>query len=141
MMKKVLILVVVLALLLMPVVSLSCAGNIKAAPGEEFILPIGETVEITGEDLSIQFLKVDDDSRCPSGVECVVIGVARCRILIKEGESSKEIVITQPGGYDSIADYSVYKFSFKLLPYPEGAKKIAPADYKLIMTVTKKYSD
>jgi hypothetical protein len=137
-MKRIFIIAGLLIILLLPAASLSCGGsNIKAGLGEEFTLPVGKTADIAGEDLSIQFVEVYQDSRCPIGVECVWIGVARCRMLMKQGESSKEITLIQPGGTDATEDYSKYKISFKLEPYPEGAKIIAPLDYKLVLTITK----
>ncbi|MGD0779524.1 MAG: hypothetical protein ABR954_01900 [Dehalococcoidales bacterium] len=138
-MKRIFIIAGLLIILLLPVASLSCGeGNIKAALGEEFTLPVGKTADIAGEDLSIQFVEVTEDSRCPTGVECVWMGVARCRMLMKQAETSKEITLAQAGGTDAYEDYSKYKISFKLEPYPEGAKIKAQSDYKLVMTVTKK---
>ena len=47
-----------------------CNGTptgIEAALGEEFSLPIGQEVRITGENLRVKFVDVIDDSRCPEG--------------------------------------------------------------------------
>lgn len=138
-MQKAFIFLIVIALLLLPAVSLSCAGNIKAVLGETFTLPIGQTVDIAGEDLSIQFLKVIEDNRCPTGMQCISMGQANCRMLMIYPDTSHEILLIQPGGNAASYDYFKYMIYFKLEPYPEGGKKIAPSDYKLIMTITRKY--
>jgi hypothetical protein len=138
-MRQIFIIIGLLIVLLLPSVSLSCAAgsNIKAVLGEEFTLPAGKTANIDSEGLSLNFVEVISDSRCAKGVECVWAGEAKCRMLIKIMGSPAEIIITQAGG-DTAADYFVqYKINFKLEPYPEAGKTIAPSDYKLIMTVTK----
>ena len=49
----------------------SCVGGANARLGEEFILPVGQSVVITGEDIGIKFIEVSEDSRCAKGVTCV----------------------------------------------------------------------
>jgi hypothetical protein len=137
-MKRLFIIVGLLAVLLLPLASLSCSdGNVTATLGKEFTLPVGKTVNIESENLVILFDKVLTDSRCPAGQECLWIGEARCQLLITyEGASTKKI-ITQPGSYNGSDSFLQYNLSFKLEPYPEINKKITPADYKLVMTITK----
>ena len=119
--------------------SLSCAAQrIIASLGQEFTLPIGETAEIDSESLSIKFVEVIGDSRCPAGVECVWAGEAQCRLRFTYAGSLAEMVIVQPGGGASAKDYFIqYKIVFKLEPYPQKGQQIAASDYKLLMTVTK----
>ena len=71
-MKKTLALVgFIVVTLLLAAVSFSCTSevNVKASLGEEFTLPVGKTADIDSEDLSIQFIKVTADSRCPNVCE------------------------------------------------------------------------
>lgn len=44
------------------------AGQIKANLGDEVQLRPGQQVTVSGENLSIEFVKVKEDSRCPTGV-------------------------------------------------------------------------
>ncbi len=138
MMQKLLIFIVVFALLLIPAMSLSCSGNVKAALGEEFTLPISKTIDIAGEDLSIEFVKVIEDSRCPTGTECIWVGQANCQMLMIYPDTSLELILVQTGGNAATYDYFSYLINFRLEPYPEAKKTITPSEYKLIMTVTKK---
>ena len=62
------------ALIAMPVLlSASCGGDSDnrrpAEPGEEFVLPYGETIDV-GE-LTLKFVAVTEESRCPINSICV----------------------------------------------------------------------
>ncbi len=129
-----------LILLILILVALSCAGADVTSPlGQEFTLPIGKTAAIEGEQLSIKFVEVISDSRCPAGVKCVWAGEAQCRLRFTYVGSPAEMVIVQPGGSDNARDYFIqYIIDFKLEPYPQEGQQIAASDYKLVMTVTKR---
>ncbi len=117
----------------------SCTINkIKASLGQEFILPVGQTAVINGENLTIKFNGVKGDSRCPKGVECIWAGEAKCQMQITYSGSTSEVIYTQPGG-DVLAQdfFNQYKVNFQLEPYPEFGKQLVSTDYKLIMTITK----
>jgi len=67
-MKKICLAILValaLAVLLVP----ACKpGKLAVGLGQEFQLSPGQQASITGEDLSIEFVRVTEDSRCPTGV-------------------------------------------------------------------------
>lgn len=140
-MEKTLILIcLVVVTLLLAAVPFSCAssGTITASIGEKITLPVGQTVEITGEGLKIEFVEVLSDSRCPQYAKCIVAGEAKCLMLIHYGQSLSSIEFTKQGG--SVEDKEVfnkYLITFTLEPLREVGKDVAPSDYKLIMTVTK----
>ena len=140
-MKKILTVIAFLVIFLISsLTSWSCAAErITASLGQEFTLPVGETADIEGESLSIKFVEVISDSRCPAGVQCVWAGEAQCRLRFTYAGSLAEMVIVQPGGDVVSTDYFImYKVAFKLEPYPQGGQQIAASEYKLLMTVTKK---
>ncbi|MBN1161444.1 MAG: hypothetical protein JXA17_05820 [Dehalococcoidales bacterium] len=141
-MKKLLLIISLVSIfLLFSLASWSCgsAGSISASLGQEFTLPVGKTATIESESLSIQFVGVISDSRCPEGVECIWAGEANCRLHFTIAGSPAEMVVAQPGGGDVAArDYFIqYKIDFRLEPYPQEGQTIAPSDYRLIMRVTK----
>lgn len=49
----------------------SCIGATDPPVGEEFSLAVGEIVSVEGAMLSVEFVEVIEDSRCPTGVQCV----------------------------------------------------------------------
>jgi hypothetical protein len=124
--------------LLLLVASLACsADKITASLGQEFTLPVGQTAIISGESLSIKFVEVTGDSRCPTGVQCIQAGDVKCLMLIKYMQSTSSLVYTQSGGNDNSPEvFNKYIISFRVEPYPESGKQIAGSDYKLVMTVT-----
>ena len=69
------------------------ARQADAAPAEyrlneAFALGGGQQASITGEDLSLRFTDVLEDSRCPTRVDCVwLTGQARIAVLV-QGENS-----------------------------------------------------
>ncbi len=135
-MKRILIIVGLISILLLPLILFACASNAQASLGQEFTLPVGKTTEIIDESLSIKFIEVTADSRCPTGVQCFWAGEAKCmmEITLNGAVSEKTFTISAnntPGTFDQ------YSFALKLEPYPEAGKDIAPWDYRLIMTVTK----
>jgi hypothetical protein len=139
-MKRILVIIGLVVVLVLPSVFLSCGGGggtIKAAMWQEFTLPVGQTVEIDSEGLTIKFVEVISDSRCAIGVECPWAGEAKCNIHITIAGSAADMVLTQLGGSVTTDYFINYKITFKLEPYPEMGKDIAPADYKLVMTVIK----
>jgi len=42
--------------------------KVVASLGQEFQLGSGQQASITGQDISIEFVRVTEDSRCPTGV-------------------------------------------------------------------------
>jgi hypothetical protein len=140
MMKKIFIPVFLsLIILLVPLVISACdSDTIKASLGTEFTLPAGKTAAISGESLSIKFDKVTGDSRCPSDVVCIWAGEAKCETVFKYNGSDYPVTLTTGGNNPDSYAFENYKVYFNLQPYPVSTQQIAPGDYRLIMTVTKK---
>jgi hypothetical protein len=137
--KKIFPVYLLLVILLVPLLVSACGSDTITAPlGQEFTLPAGKTATISGESLSIKFVEVTGDSRCPTGVQCIVAGDAKCLMLINYSNSQSSLTFTQQGGNDTnTVDFNVFKITFQLQPYPVYGEEIKAADYKLIMMVTK----
>jgi hypothetical protein len=118
-----------------------CAGSesIKAERGKEFTMAIGQTASIKGEDLSITFLDVTGDSRCPKNVECPRAGDVSCRLEITYKGVTDNVTLIELGltGQNSQKGYKDYYIEFHVTPYPEAGKPIEKSDYRLLMTVNK----
>ncbi|MFD2563800.1 hypothetical protein [Aquimarina rubra] len=101
----------------------------------------GKTINF--KDSSVKFLKVLEDSRCPTDVNCVWAGQAKVLIGIYENNTlleEKEIIIgakgirpTSPKEILKSGDKFVY--GYNLSPYPSGSKKTDPTDYYLELLV------
>jgi hypothetical protein len=108
-----------------------------ANPGEEFILRIGQSVSIKGEDLDITFAGVSGDSRCPNGAVCVWAGEVTCNVEIEQDETTSFLDLVYPGSTDDYSEltYEDHMYTFKVQPYPEIDETIADSEYRLLLTV------
>ena len=115
----------------------SSDGAIKASLNREFSLAIGQTAEIQGEQLSIKFVEIQEDSRCPRGAMCIWQGRVSSVLQVSDGSDSVKIVLTEPGLSDQYGrgTYKKYEFTSHVQPYPEMSKKIAGGDYRVLLTV------
>ncbi len=136
---------VALVLVLLLVSSLSACSSgvttptLTAALGQQFTLPVGQTAEIKGENLSVHFVKVSADSRCPTGVQCIRAGDATCAVQFTLSGATTDVNLVDIGGTGGFTQskFSVYTLNFRVDPYPASGKTIAAADYRLVMTISK----
>lgn|GEM_PF-447493 len=136
---KILIAIVSSALLLSTLIA-GCSttphSDIKAEPGQEVSLKVGQSVLIERINLHIAFTGVEEDSRCPRNVTCVWQGQAASSLVITESDGSvADLKLIEPGlqeGYSEMIfnDYIIY---FHLTPYPEAPGEIARDDYRLLL--------
>ena len=116
----------------------SLSGSSSTAnPGEEFILRIGQSVVIKGEDLKITFSEVSGDNRCPADAICIQAGEVTCRMEIGEDGQKNSTEFSYPGLTDSYSQltYQGHTYNFKVQPYPYSDKPIAGSEYRLFLIV------
>src|SRR3990172_7242441 len=91
-------------LLLVPFLLVGCTGNdlnTSSSLGIEFSLRPGQQTSISGEDLTIEFKSVSNDSRCPTDAQCIWVGNAEVNVeLIKTGNSPSTIQLNTAGTAD-----------------------------------------
>jgi len=119
----------------------SCSESeyVEADLNEEFSLSIGQHASILGEDLTVTFEEVAEDSRCPSNVTCVWAGRVSCIVTVVHEGSSYRMTLTQPGLTSEYAldVYEEYELAFHVTPYPEAGKTIANDAYRLHLIISK----
>jgi hypothetical protein len=130
--------VVIIAILL---TAFGCGNShkIQAGLNSEFVLSIGQSASITGEDLEITFKDVTGDSRCPSNVTCIWAGEVTCIIELKQAGSSSRMALNDSGlttEYSKEA-YKGYQLAFKVTPYPVAGTEILLDAYRLHLIVSK----
>ncbi len=106
---------------------------------EEFILHIGESAAIAGEDLEIEFMEISEDSRCARDVTCIWEGRVTAIVEISMEGSSQQVTLTEPGLTDAPAReiYGEYEFIYKVEPYPEKAAiEIMADEYRLLLIIS-----
>jgi hypothetical protein len=102
----------------------------------EFTLPPGEGRRIEGESVSVTFVGVSGDSRCPADAICVLGGSATVKITVASGFSSQGYDLLtgdmRPVVHDGLTIALV-----QLSPYPFSARTIAPDEYRATLKVTR----
>jgi hypothetical protein len=134
-----------LLILVIPLILLAgCSSGASEANGsqqplnQEFTLQIGQSVAITGEDLSIKFDAITEDSRCPSGVVCVWAGRVTIQLIVTTEATPRVLLVSETGstGDYTRIKYDQYQFDFRIEPYPEAGQSIDPSDYRLFFKVS-----
>jgi hypothetical protein len=100
----------------------------------EFVLAPGESSLV--EDVSIRFVRVATDSRCPADVVCVWAGDAQVQIVVTSRRSTKEYDLHTSDMKPVVhEDYTIHLV--KVEPYPFTSRTIAPEEYRVTLKVTK----
>ncbi len=115
-----------------------------ARSGEAFSLALGDEIPLEGSDLRIRFVLVLEDSRCPTGVECVTPGEASVVLRISDGQGQlSQLALSIPGLVPTPFDDNAFIFHrgyrFKLIqldPYPTFGASIDTNDYRVRLIVT-----
>ena len=102
---------------------------------EEFVLGLGETADVVGEEMLVTFANVVSDNRCPEGAQCIEAGEIVCLLEIHRGGTIDSLSVTERGLFpDQSIEYLDYVIVFHVTPYPEMGKEILPGDYRLRLT-------
>ena len=142
MFKKLVLWFTVFGILLLTLVwSAGCGINAQALTvktGETFTIGVGQTAQVSGEDMTVTFNEVVSDSRAPSNVQAIWAGQADSRVTITYKGSTSTVVLRQSGAAEQGQDtFAGFTLTYSLSPYPVAEKEIPQKDYRLTVTVTK----
>ena len=102
----------------------------------EFTLAPREARRIDGEVVTVRFVGVSGDSRCPADAICVLGGSATVAIAVASGLSNQSYELRtgdmQPVVHDGLTIALV-----QLMPYPFSTRTIAPDEYRATLKVTR----
>lgn len=111
--------------------------DLTADFGQEIILTPGQKVSLDDDVLAMRFVEVVNDSRCPTGVQCVWAGEVSVKVEIEYQGQTKNMVLTQSGSSESQTQLLDFKIVFGVQPYPEAEKQLKSDDYRLRLIVTR----
>jgi hypothetical protein len=123
-----------LALCLLPVAA--CLGKSPAAPApvnREVVLAPGQSVDVAAG-LSVRFVSVIGDSRCPGDAICIQGGDAIVRIEIESGDERGHRDL-HTGTLAPVAFDDVQVGLVELQPYPFSSLPFDPRDYRATLRV------
>lgn len=102
--------------------------------GENIDLKLGEPVKLKGKNITIEFIDIPEDSRCPLYVDCVWAGQVVVSAVIEADGKREERQFTKKGKEAKPATASVGNYTIHLLevnPYPESEEKIEKKNYRI----------
>lgn len=113
--------------------------DISAELDEQVELRPGQVVTIDGDDITLKFIEVSGDSRCPNGATCVWEGEVTFILEITYQDELFTRTLKQPGLTSLMSSdiFREYSIDFSVIPYPELDEKIEPEDYRLQLIVKK----
>ena len=134
---KRLILVGVLLLLTL----VSCKNELTTTPlvlDKSIVLKYGELIKNTDYQISIVLDSVINDSRCPTGAECIWAGNAAVRFVYSSANSKVSFVLNTLPSYRTDSLINGYRIRMtKLSPYPVLGVEIKQSDYKAEIEIKK----
>jgi len=112
--------------------------SITASLGEAFDIKVGQKASIFSQQLTLKFLSVSEDSRCPQGTICMWEGNGKVNIeLTLTGQTLYVAELNTAMSLKSEATYRSYKISLlDLQPYPSEGSTIQQTDYIATIRVT-----
>ncbi len=107
----------------------------SVALGRSFELRVGELTAVDQELLTVGFVGVANDSRCPIDVVCIVAGDATLRLRVRRLPHAEEVVElkTPESPRGRVDDYEIEVL--RLLPAPRAAAPTDPGSYVATLIV------
>ena len=130
------------------IIVFSCNNGTQTEPTERskektnsqnVIVKYAHETAITGEDMSVKFEAILEDSRCPEGVQCVWAGNARIELAVtKAGEDTASLELNTNDRYPVEAHYLDYTITLiDLKPYPKAAEQKDIENYTATIEIQK----
>jgi hypothetical protein len=106
---------------------------------ERFTLAPGDTARVTSTDITVTFVDVQGDSRCPADAICIQGGDAVVRVRASGGSSSEMLELHTGDSSRAFAQYQGFRVTLaELQPYPFSSRpSIAAADYRATLVVSR----
>ena len=128
------------AVLIIAAAACGSGGSGLSGLGDKLVLPVGGSIEIdTGDGRAlIQFISMDADSRCPSGVECIVAGEATITLgLTLEDGNRRAFPVTIPPGASVRSEVAGFVLTLTILLPDPPPENMSPALYRAELELTR----
>lgn len=115
--------------------------DLEVGTGQEFTLAVGQTAHVGGTEVLIHFAGVDEDSRCPSDVQCPWQGDGAVRLELSSriAQFAPQPVVLHTGlDPREVSMLGVAVRLADLAPYPKASgPSIDPQSYTARLVVTR----
>ncbi len=103
---------------------------------EEFTIAPGEQARLRDSGISVAFIGVDGDSRCPADAICVQGGDALVKVRVIAGGLTTSYDL-HTGDMKPVVDQGLTIVLVQLAPYPFSSGPIKPLDYRATLRVSR----
>ena len=112
--------------------------SIRARLGQPFHIKVGQEASISSQQLSLKFLSVSEDSRCPQGTNCIWEGNGVVNIILtSQSRTSDTVELNTAMSLPSEATFLNYNISLlDLQPYPLAGSTIQQSEYIATVSVS-----
>jgi hypothetical protein len=117
----------------------ACGSSNPATPrpvelDTEVTLARGDSAAVADKDLTVQFLEVTEDSRCPLDATCVWAGEVKVRLALSRGTEEPTRPEVREGDAAALGPYRVVLV--KVMPYPTSTGRPRADEYRATLKVT-----
>lgn len=134
--------VLCVATLLLPAACASGKATMAPTPtapsnaAKTVTLAIGESASLDGGALSVKFVRVAEDSRCPKGEQCIRAGNARVELEARVGsEPPRAIALNTTEGQTEV---EIDRYVLRLdgvAPVPVTGRSVSPESYRVTLSL------
>jgi hypothetical protein len=125
---------------LLALASAACAGPSEPADvpvGQQFELAAGESARAGTNPVTVRFVSVPQDSRCPVDVQCVTAGDATVRLELSGGGGATTTAELHTNAEPRSAPQGSYEVELlDLRPAPRSTRPTAPGDYVAVLRIS-----
>lgn len=132
------------ALLLVLPLAAGCINTFRTGPvpgtdeNQQVEIPLGQTRTFDEERLAISFGRVMEDSRCPTGAQCVTAGNARVGLILQErGEATRTVELNTGANPRRVTHEGYVVELVDLQPVPTAAGAPDMESYVVRLRVTR----
>ena len=106
---------------------------------ERFTLSPGESARVASTDVTLTFVDVQGDSRCPADAICIQGGDAVVRVRAAGGSRTETLELHTGDSSRASAQYQGYRVTLaELQPYPFSSRPpIGAGDYRATLVVSR----
>ena len=115
-------------------------NSISVQLANPFSLRLNQIAVIKSENLQLKLLEVKNDSRCPSGIQCIWPGQVEIVISVAREDRDAELILIHREGDDDLASKTFDGYLIKLIevtPYPQKNQTIEIEDYSATLVISK----
>ena len=110
----------------------------KASKRESAKVQINKEKKLVRSGLTLKFVELVEDSRCPTGVQCIWAGNGKIKVSVKRGTSAAKLFEMDTNGPNNTISYAGYKITLNdLTPHPAENIRINRNGYVASFSVDK----